>query len=259
MELGHRRDGFRVQYLGTEVGELHRLLVGEGLQQIGIRHKARVAVVAALDVGPDLATLGIDTGGQHGGGVIRPVTTQQHCLALVAATGEARHQVETVRAQALGGEAQAGGFDVDVSLQITAVGHQQLLWHYNVQLEAAHPQQLVHEGDGEVLAPAQDAGLHVVRAKPQQADALHQPLHLIQFAGQASLQRLVIQRRIGCLQAGQQAGEDAVDLEQCAAGIHAAAGLLYQCHQVVGHLGRCRQHQGNLGLAVGIHRDIGDP
>uniref|UniRef100_UPI001FCACFEC amino acid kinase family protein n=1 Tax=Aeromonas dhakensis TaxID=196024 RepID=UPI001FCACFEC len=36
----------------------------------------------------------------------------------------------------------------------TAVGHQQRFRHNDVQLEAAHPQQFVHEGDGEVLAPA---------------------------------------------------------------------------------------------------------
>ncbi|MNR00526.1 hypothetical protein D3C85_1163000 [compost metagenome] len=159
----------------------------------------------------------------------------------------------------MGGEAQAGGLDVHVSLEVAAVGDQQLLRHDRAQLDPTHPQQLVHEGDGEVLAPAQDAGLHVVRAEPQQADALHQPLDLIQLGGETSLQRLVVQRRVGGLQPGQQAGEDAVDLKQGTAGIHAATGLLHQRHQVVGHLGRCRQHQGNLGLTVGIDRDIGYP
>ena len=259
MELGHGGDGFRVQHLGTEVGELHRLFIGEGFQQVGVRHQARVAVVATLHICPDLAAFGIHTGGQHGGGVVGAVTAQQHGFALVAATGEARHQVEAIGAQALGGEAQAGGLDVHMGFEVTAVGHQQLLRHDEIQFETAHSQQLVHEGDGEVLPPAQDAGLDVVRAEPQQADALHQALHLIQLGGETGLQRLVIQRRVGRLQARQQAGEDAVDFKQGIAGIHATAGLLHQGHQVVGHLGRSRQHQGNLGLAVGVHRDIGDP
>ena len=259
VELGHGGDGLRVQHLGTEVGELHRLFIGEGFEQVGIRYQARVAVVAALHVGPDLAALGIDAGGQDGCGIVGAVAAQQHGLALVAATGEARHQVETIATQPFGGEAQAGGFDVHVGFEVAAVGHQQLLRHEEIQLEATHPQQLVHEGDGEVLAPAQDAGLDVIRALPQQTDALHQPLHLIQLGGEAALQRLVIQRRVGGFQARQQAGEDAVDLEQGAAGIHAAAGLFHQGHQVVGHLGRCRQHQGHLGLPVGVYRDIGDP
>ncbi|MND74426.1 hypothetical protein D3C80_660170 [compost metagenome] len=259
VELGHGGDGFRVQHLGAEIGELHRLFIGEGFEQVGIRHQARVAVVATFHVCPDLAALGVHAGGQDGGGVIRAVTAQQHSFALVAATGEARHQVEAIGAQALGGKAQAGGLDVHMGFEVTAVGHQQLLRHDEIQYKTAHPQQLVHEGDGEVLPPAQDAGLDVVRAEPQQADALHQALHLIQLGGETGLQRLVIQRRIGRLQARQQAGEDAVDFKQGIAGIHAAAGLLHQGHQVVGHLGRCRQHQGNLGLAVGVHRNIGDP
>ncbi|MNB99690.1 hypothetical protein D3C75_469890 [compost metagenome] len=259
MELGHRGYGLRVQHLGAEVGELHRLFIGEGFEQVGIRHQARVTVVAAFHVCPDLAALGVHAGGQDGGGVIRAVTAQQHSFALVAATGEARHQVEAIGAQALGGKAQAGGLDVHMGFEVAAVGHQQLLRHYEIQLETAHPQQLVHKGDGEVLPPAQDAGLDVVRAEAQQADALHQALHLIQLGGETGLQRLVIQRRVGCLQARQQTGEDAVDLEQGTACIHAATGLLHQGDQVVGHLGRCRQHQGNLGLAVGVHRDIGDP
>ena len=259
MELGHGGDGFRVQHLGAEVGELHRLFIGEGFEQVGIRHQARVAVVAAFHVCPDLAALGVNAGGQDGCRVIRAVTAQQHSFALVAATGKARHQVETIGAQAFGGKAQAGSLDVHMGFEVAAVGHQQLLRHYEIQLETTHPQQLVHEGDGEVLPPAQDAGLDVVRAETQQADALHQALDLIQLIGETRLQRLVIQRRVGRLQARQQAGEDAVDLEQGGAGIHATTGLLHQGDQVVGHLGRCRQHQGNLGLAVGVHRDIGDP
>ncbi len=146
-----------------------------------------------------------------------------------------------------------------MGFQIAAVGDQQLFRYDQLQIQTAHPQQFVHKGDGEVLATAQDARLHVVRAEAQQTDALHQPLHLIQLGGEAGQQRLVIQRRIGRLQPGQQAGEDAVDFKQGGTGIHAAAGLFHQRHQMIGHLGRCREHQGYLRLAVGVDRDIGHP
>jgi hypothetical protein len=62
----------------------------------------------------------------------------------------------------------------------------------------------------ERFSPAQDAGLDVVGQRPNRR-TLHQALDLIQLIGETRLQRLVVQRRVGGLQPGQQAGEDAVD------------------------------------------------
>ena len=193
MKLGDGRDSLGMQHLGTEVRQLHRFFIRQLLEQLGIRHQTRVAVIDAVYVGPDFAALGINTGGQHGGGVVGAVTAQNDGFAFLVTGGKARHQVDTVVAQALVGKTLAGHFDINVSFEEAAFAQQHGLGGDHLNLLAARLEQLGHGGDRECLAPAQNVRLSVVRALLQQADALQQTRQLTQLAVNPGLEFLAVQ------------------------------------------------------------------
>ena len=56
--------------LGTEVGQLGRLIVVECPHRSGVLHDTRVVIVHPVDVGPYLNLLGIEDGANDGGGVV---------------------------------------------------------------------------------------------------------------------------------------------------------------------------------------------
>ena len=78
LELGNRGNGARVQHFSAEVRKLHRFLIRHRLQQSGVGYLARIAGIYAIDIGPDLTTIGAQTGGQYGGRVVRAITPQHH-------------------------------------------------------------------------------------------------------------------------------------------------------------------------------------
>ena len=54
-----RRHRLRVDHLGAEVGELHRLAVGQRVDDLGVGDAARVGRQHAVDVGPDHDLAGV--------------------------------------------------------------------------------------------------------------------------------------------------------------------------------------------------------
>ena len=259
LKLSNGCNGAWVQHLGAKVGELHRLLIRHALEQDGIRDQTWVAAVDAVHIGPDLAAFGTDAGGQTGGGVVGAVAPQQHQFTLGIAAGEARHQIDGLFLKRFRLETSTGDIDVDVGFEEATLSQQQL---YRVQLNdlmTANGEQLLHAGDGERLTATQDLSLHVVRTLPQEGDALHLAANRGKLLLHPCLEFGIIQRRVLGLQTVNQTGEDAFNLGQGPGRIQATTGLLHQGHQVVGHLGRSRQHQRHLGLLLGIHYDVRHP
>ncbi len=62
-----RRHGLRMDDLGAEIRELHRLVVGQLVDHGRLRHQARIAAHDAVHIGPDGDRLGFQQAGQNGG------------------------------------------------------------------------------------------------------------------------------------------------------------------------------------------------
>ena len=65
MMLGNRADGFRVQYFGAKIRQLHGFLISQLIEQYCTFHLIWIGIVHTVNIGPDLATLCIDTGRKH--------------------------------------------------------------------------------------------------------------------------------------------------------------------------------------------------
>ena len=86
-------DARSVQHLRPARGHLEHLLVGDGLEQLGVRHDARVGGVDAVDVGVDLADVGPHGRGHRDRGGVRAAAAERGDLLGVRADAlEARDE-----------------------------------------------------------------------------------------------------------------------------------------------------------------------
>ena len=144
--LARRLDGLRVQHLGAEEGELHRLLVAHLGEHGGARDQPRVGAVDAVDVGPDLQQLGVEGPGGDGGGVVRAAAAQEVDAAVGVAAEEARQHGDRGGLLAQGREGVAGGRPVGRGRQRRAAGADQRLGIEEPGVEAARREQAVRPG-----------------------------------------------------------------------------------------------------------------
>ena len=84
------RDGGRVQHLGAEVRQLHRLFVGHRRQHERCRHHPWVGAQHAVDVGPDLDDRCAERRADDRGAVVRSVAADGRRLAVVGCADESR-------------------------------------------------------------------------------------------------------------------------------------------------------------------------
>ncbi len=75
--LDRRRHGLRMDDLGAEVRELHRLVVGERVDHRGIGHAARIGRQHAVDVGPDVDLAGREQRAEDRGGEVAAVAAER--------------------------------------------------------------------------------------------------------------------------------------------------------------------------------------
>ena len=68
------------QYLGAARGQLEHLLVGDGVELARVRDQAWVGGEDALDVGVDLASVGVERGGERDGGRVRAAPAERRHL-----------------------------------------------------------------------------------------------------------------------------------------------------------------------------------
>ena len=81
------------QHLGPARRQLEHLLERDGVQPLGVGHDARVGGEDAVDVGVDLADIGLQRGGQRDGGGVRPAAAERRdVLAVLADPLEAGDQ-----------------------------------------------------------------------------------------------------------------------------------------------------------------------
>ena len=115
-------DGAQVQHLGPARGHLEHLLVGDGLEQSRVADDARVGRVDAVDVGVDLADVGLHGGGhRHGRGVRATAAEGGDLLGVHADALEPRDEGDMVLGE---GGVDAPGRDVDdPRVAVLARGH----------------------------------------------------------------------------------------------------------------------------------------
>ena len=78
-----------LQHLGADRSQLQHFLIGDEVQLAGTRHDARVCGVDAVDVGVDVATIGLDRRGHRDRRCVRTATAQRRHPAIV------HHALET--------------------------------------------------------------------------------------------------------------------------------------------------------------------
>ena len=76
----HRAD---LQHLGAEARQLQHLLEGDGVQPARLGHDARVGGVDAVDVGVDLAVVGLERGGERDRRGVRAAAAERGDVAVV--------------------------------------------------------------------------------------------------------------------------------------------------------------------------------
>ena len=104
-------DAAQHQHLGAGRRHLEHFLVGDGVQLRGVRHDPRVGGEDPVDVGVDLADVGLQCGGQRDGGGVRAAAAQRgDVLGVLADALEAGDQRDVALVQR--GPDPAGG-DVD--------------------------------------------------------------------------------------------------------------------------------------------------
>ncbi len=81
-----RRHGLRMDHLGAEVRQLHRLVVRQRVDDLWLRHAARIGRQHAVDVGPDVDLAGIEQRAEDRGGEVAAVAAQRglHAAAIAA-------------------------------------------------------------------------------------------------------------------------------------------------------------------------------
>ena len=84
-----RRDRRRVQHLGAEVRQLHRLFVGHLRQHERRRHDPRIGAQDAVDVGPDFDHRRADRGADDRRAVVGSVAADRRRLAVLGGADEA--------------------------------------------------------------------------------------------------------------------------------------------------------------------------
>ena len=72
-----RGHGLRVDDLGAEIGQFHRLVVGQRIDDLGVRHAPRVGRQHAVDVGPDDDLLGIEQRAEDRARVVAAVAAER--------------------------------------------------------------------------------------------------------------------------------------------------------------------------------------
>ena len=85
-----------MQYLSTEVGKLCRFLEVELAHGFRVLHEARVVVVHAVDVGPNLYLLGIDSSSEQAGTIVAAAPLEVVYLAVCVAADKALSQIDLV-------------------------------------------------------------------------------------------------------------------------------------------------------------------
>jgi hypothetical protein len=143
-----------LQDSGAQAGHLEHLVVGHPRQLAGVGHDVGIGGVDAVDVGVDLAHVGLETGGQGHRGEIGAAATQRGDLVHVARALEAGHHGDGAGVQrgphALGGDAR------DACLGVGAIGAQAGLGAgERARLEAEILQRQGQQGDRHLLAGGQ--------------------------------------------------------------------------------------------------------
>ena len=76
-----RRHGLRMNDLGAEVRQLHGLVVRQRVDDLGIRHAARIGRQHAVDVGPDVDLGGVEQRAEDRTGEVAPVASKRRLHA----------------------------------------------------------------------------------------------------------------------------------------------------------------------------------
>ena len=80
-----------LQHLGAEAGHFQHLLEGNGVELLRFRHDARVGGVHTIDVGVDLALVGLQRRSERDGGGVRAATAECRDVAVLVGALEARN------------------------------------------------------------------------------------------------------------------------------------------------------------------------
>ncbi len=174
--LHRRRHRLRVDDLGAEVREFHRLVVRELVDDLRFRHEARIGAQHAVDVGPDDDLRGVEQRAEDRGREVAAVAAERRLQALDVGRDEAgddqgadeirRHQAVQVRARLLPADARAHRPPLD---QQCATGVDPL---HVPRRQSADPQQPLEHPGGPDLAEAGDQVAHGRRGGPDQPDRL---------------------------------------------------------------------------------------
>ncbi len=84
-----RRHGLRMDHLGAEVRQLHRFVIRERVDDLGIGHEARIGAEHAIDVGPDVNLFGVEQRAEDRAGEVAAVTAERRLQAVRIAGDEA--------------------------------------------------------------------------------------------------------------------------------------------------------------------------
>ncbi|SQI31103.1 Uncharacterised protein [Serratia plymuthica] len=115
-----------------------------------------------------------------------------------------------------------------------------------------------HDGDGELLATADNRRVHAVRALPQQRYAVQHLLQLGELLIDQGLQAIVFETWQSLRQAAQQVGEDALRIAHIWQNVLPGHRFFNHRHQVVGDLCRRGQYRGYLSLTCVTFHDVGN-
>ena len=72
-----RRHGLRMDDLGAEVRQLHRFVVGQRIDDLGVGHAARIGRQHAVDVGPDMNLRGIQQRAEDRGREVAAIAAER--------------------------------------------------------------------------------------------------------------------------------------------------------------------------------------
>ena len=247
-----------MQNFSAEVGQLHRFLIGHRLQQTRIRDLTRVTGINAVNVGPDLAAVGAQAGGQHRGGVIRAITAQHHQLTFFVTRGEARHQHHMVRRDLAGGNAASRLSDINGGFEVMANGQQFFNRVNHRDVMTARFQQAGHNGDRELFSPANKGRVNAIRALPKQANAVQDVFDLCEFLLNKSFQLRERKTRLCIGETLQKFGENAFGIGDIGQRILPANGFFDHGNQVISDLRRGRQYGRYLPLPGITLQNIGN-
>ncbi|MNT17743.1 hypothetical protein D3C72_1529160 [compost metagenome] len=115
-----------------------------------------------------------------------------------------------------------------------------------------------HDGDGELLAAADNGRIHAVRALSKQRNAMQHLLELGELLIDKRLEAIVLKAGQRLRQPAQQVGEDALCIAHIWQNVLPRYRFFNHRHQVVSDFSRSGQDRGHLSLTCITFHDVGN-